>query len=243
MDGILKGKNVIITGAARGNGEGIACGMAEQGAHVIVMDIDKGDNPDFDYRVIDLADYSYMEKVFAEVCENYGRIDVLVNNAGITKGMASELYSIEDWNKTILVNLTVPFQISQLAARNMIANKIGGSIINITSLNAEFGFPQNPAYCASKGGLKILTKALAYDWAKYNIRVNNVGPGYMRTDMTKISWNDPVLREERSRRMMLGRWGEPKDLAGICVFLASEGAEYITGQDIYVDGGWSAKGI
>ena len=150
---------------------------------------------------------------------------------------------MEDWNKTILINLTVPFQLSQLVANHMIDKKISGSIINITSLGAEFGFPENPAYCASKGGLKQLTKSFAYDWAKYNIRVNNIGPGYMRTDMTKKSWSDSKLREERTRHIMLERWGDPKDLSGICVFLASDSSEYITGQDIYVDGGWTAKGL
>ena len=242
-NGILDGKNVIVTGGARGNGAGIANGMVEQGASVVVFDIHKGVNINTDYRIVDLIDYQAMEKVFKGVCKDYGHVDVLVNNAGISKGRASEVYSIEDWNSTILVNLTVPFQLGQLAARHMIQRKISGSIINITSLGAEFGFPENPAYCASKGGLKQLTKALAYDWAKYNIRLNNVGPGYMRTDMTKFSWGDPVLREQRSSHMMLGRWGEPEDLAGICTFLASDYSEYITGQDIYVDGGWTAKGL
>lgn len=243
MNEILKGKNIIVTGGVRGNGAGIACGMVEQGANVVVLDIDKGSNADIDYRTVDLTDHTLMKKVFGEVCRNYRSIDVLVNNAGISKGKAAELYNMEDWNRTILVNLTVPFQLSQMAASHMMEKRIFGSIINITSLGAEFGFPENPAYCASKGGLKQLTKALAYDWAKYNIRVNNVGPGYMRTDMTKTSWNDLVLREERSRHMMIKRWGEPKDLAGICVFLASDCSEYITGQDIYVDGGWTAKGL
>ena len=243
MNKILKGKYIIVTGGARGNGAGIASGMAEQGADVVVLDLNKGDNGDLDYRTVDLTDYIQMQEVFEEICGIYGNIDGLVNNAGISRGKAAESYDMEDWDRTVRVNLTVPFQMSQLAARHMIEKKISGSIINITSLGAEFGFPENPAYCASKGGLKQLTKALAYDWAKYNIRVNNVGPGYMRTDMTKVSWNDPALREERSRHMMINRWGEPKDLAGICVFLVSGYSEYITGQDIYVDGGWTAKGL
>lgn len=243
MKEILKGKNIIVTGGARGNGAGIACGMIEAGANVVVFDVNKGNSENIDYMEVDLTDYALMKKVFREVCEKYGNIDVLVNNAGISKGKVSELYEMEDWDRTILVDLTVPFQLSQMAAKDMMENKKPGSIINITSLGAEFGFPENPAYCAAKGGLKQLTKALAYDWAKYGIRVNNVGPGYMRTDMTKISWNDTALREERSRHMMLNRWGEPKDLAGVCVFLASNYSEYITGQDIYVDGGWTAKGL
>ncbi len=145
--------------------------------------------------------------------------------------------------KSLSINLTVPFYLNQMVARTLIRVGRSGSIINITSLGAELGFPDNPAYCASKGGLKQLTKALAYDWAKYSIRINNVSPSYMRSKMTEKSHVSTALREERSRHMMLSRWGEPKDLAGVCVFLASDSSEYITGQDIYVDGGWTAKGL
>jgi len=118
-----------------------------------------------------------------------------------------------------------------------------GSIINITSLNAELAFPNNPAYVASKGGLKMLSKALARDWGIYGIRVNNLGPGYIKTDMTEASFNNKTTRKEREERTMLGRWGEVDDLIGPCVFLASDASEYITGQDIYIDGGWLGKGL
>ena len=121
--------------------------------------------------------------------------------------------------------------------------KRSGSIINITSLGAELGFPGNPSYVASKGGLKQLGKAMAVDLAQYNIRVNNVCPGYFKTDMTRKSYNDPHLREARNKRIMLGRWGNPSDLVGPCIFLASEAASYITGIDLLVDGGWVAKGL
>ena len=117
----------------------------------------------------------------------------------------------------------------------------GGSIINITSLNSELGFPNNPAYVAMKGGLKQLTKSLAVDLGKYNIRVNNVGPGYIKTNMTKQGWKNN--RKEIEDRTILGRWGEPKDLVGTMVFLLSSASSYITGQDIYVDGGYLTKGL
>ncbi len=117
----------------------------------------------------------------------------------------------------------------------------GGSIINITSLNAELAFPDNPAYVAFKGGLKQLTKSLALDLGKYNIRVNNIGPGYMRTNMTKKGWaNNRKLIEDRT---ILGRWGTPDDLIGTAIFLLSSASSYITGQDIYVDGGYLTKGL
>ena len=125
----------------------------------------------------------------------------------------------------------------------MMKDQGGGSIINITSIGAELGFPNNPAYIAAKGALKQLTKSLALDLGPFGIRVNNIGPGYFRTDMTKGSWNDPQLEEDRIRRTILGRWGEPDDLAGAAIFLASEASRYITGQDLYVDGGWLAKGL
>ena len=119
----------------------------------------------------------------------------------------------------------------------------GGSIINITSIAAEVGFPDNPAYQAAKGALKHLTRSLAVDLGSSGVRVNNIGPGYFKTDMTKGSWSDPEKREERSNRTLLGRWGVPEDLAGVVVFLASEASSYVTGQNIYVDGGWLAKGL
>lgn len=161
----------------------------------------------------------------------------------MTFGSGSEAYPIEKWEETMSVNLTAPFILSKLVANDMITQKKGGSIINITSIGAELGFPGNPAYGASKGGLKQLSKALACDWAKYNIRVNSVGPGYTKTDMTLESWMDEKKRKERSDRMMLQYWANPDDITGIVLFLGSDMARYITGQDIYVDGGWCSKGM
>lgn len=129
-----------------------------------------------------------------------------------------------------------------MVAKYMIRQR-EGVIINITSLGAEQGFSNNPAYVAFKGGLKQLTKALAKDWAKYNIRVNNLGLGYFKTEMTRNSWQDQKLMQERAARTMLGRWGEPKDLVGPAIFLASNASRYIMGQDLYVDGGWLANAI
>jgi NAD(P)-dependent dehydrogenase (short-subunit alcohol dehydrogenase family) len=141
------------------------------------------------------------------------------------------------------VNLHAAFQLATMAARVMKKQPQGGVIINITSLGAMLGFPNNPAYVASKGGLRQLTKAMAYDLSRYNIRVNNICPGYMRTDMTRKSYQDQEIKAERDRRIMLGRWGKPEDLVGPCIFLASEASSYITGIDLPVDGGWLAKGL
>ena len=118
-----------------------------------------------------------------------------------------------------------------------------GSIINVTSINAELGFPNNPAYVASKGGLRMLTKSLAKDFGKYGIRVNNLGPGYFITDMTKNSYQNKKSRIIRQKHTLLGRWGNLSDLVGPCIFLASNASGYVTGQDLYIDGGWVANGL
>src|SRR3989344_75226 len=157
-------------------------------------------------------------------------------------GGPSESYKIEDWDKTLDADLRAVFALSQLVAGEMIKHK-SGVIVNITSINSEMGFPGNPAYVAAKGGLKQLSKAFAFDWAKYGIRVNNLGLGYFQTDMTKKSFNDPMLNKQRSDHTLLGRWGGPDDLIGPIIFLCSDASQYMTGQDLYIDGGWLAKGL
>lgn len=248
----LEGKVAIVTGAARGNGRAIAEGLLEAGATVYFVDKLKAEleevilglkNKKAKPLVADLSIRAELDAIAPLVFKNEGRIDVLVNNAGVTAVRPSESHTEEDWNRVLLVNLKVPFLLSQSTARTMIEKGNGGSIINITSLGAELGLGSVPGYTASKGGLKQLTKTLAFDWAKYRIRVNNIGPGYMKTDMTKRSYSDPELKKIRDNRIMLDRWGESADLAGPAVFLASDASSYITGQDIYVDGGWLAKGV
>jgi NAD(P)-dependent dehydrogenase (short-subunit alcohol dehydrogenase family) len=173
--------------------------------------------------------------------EAFGRLDILVNNAGVTFGHDALTYPDDLWKKTHDINLKAPFDLARIAVPAMKAHG-SGSIINITSINAELGFPGNPAYVAFKGALKQLTKALALDLGP-SIRVNAIGPGYFRTDMTRKSWGDDTMRQERSSRTILGRWGVPDDLAGAVIFLASDASAYVTGIDLYVDGGWLAKGL
>lgn len=247
----LSKKVAIVTGAARGNGRAIAEGFLGAGAIVYFVDILKEEliktiksikNSNAKYIIADITNKNNLKKLVNRIYKEQSRIDILVNNAGITISEPSEKYSEENWDKTYKTNLKSAFMLSQMVAKYMIIRK-SGVIINITSINAERGFPDNPAYVSLKGGLKQLTKALAIDWAKYNIRVNNLGPGYIKTTMTKKSWDSPVLREERADRTMLGRWGESSDLIGPAIFLASDASCYITGGDLYVDGGWLAKGI
>lgn len=243
----IKGKNVLITGGSGAIGKAIATGFKQCGARICLWGhrpIEGIEKEFLSYQIVELTDVQNINENFDILLNTVGAIDILVNCAGFTKGKSSEEYPLELWKKTIAINLTAPFLLSQLVARSIIDNHIyNGSIINITSIGAEQGFPENPAYGASKGGLKQLTKAMACDWAKYGIRVNNVGPGYTQTKMTAGSWADDKMREERTRHTMMNRWAVSDDIVGTVLFLASDMAAYITGQDIYVDGGWTAKGL
>lgn len=192
------------------------------------------------YKSLDLSKNENIYEAFAELKEYP---DILVNCAGITKGAFTTDFDDKTWEDVIRINLTVPFILSKLVAKKLIEAQKAGSIINITSIGAELGFPDNPAYGAAKGGLKQLSKAMACDLSPHRIRVNNVAPGYTRTRMTEESWKDVEKRKQRTDRMMIGRWAVPEDVAAAVLFLASDMAEYITGQDIYVDGGWTAKGL
>ncbi len=247
----LRAKVAVVTGAARGNGEAIARAFLEAGAVVYFLDLlekelsvlrRKIKSPRARFAVADVTDTAGMGRVLKEIFAREKRLDILVNNAGITLPEPARTYSADKWARTQAVNLEAPFRISQLAFP-FLRRSGGGVIINLTSIHSELGGSDNPAYAASKGGLKQLTKSLALDWAKYNIRVNNLGLGYFRTAMTRRSYANPRLRALRSARMMLGRWGEGGDLAGPAVFLASDASRYMTGQDLYIDGGLLSKGI
>ena len=234
---------IIVTGAGRGNGKGISEGLIKYGAEVIRVDLnfEKDDNIESIKIQGDVRKLSTIKKV-SKIIENSKKNIVLINNAGVSLPSSENFYPMVNWNKTLSVNLTVPFLWIENIKSFMIKKKTG-SIINITSLSAERGFPENPAYAASKGGLKMLWKAYARDLGVYNIRVNNVGPGYMQTKMTEKSYNNLNTRKKRQSHMLLNRWGNPSDLVGVCAFLACDLSNYITGQDIYVDGGWLSNGL
>ena len=249
----LKGKTAIVTGASGGLGRHISTSLIESGAQVVLADVDKSGlsslideleskNLKASKYVLDLTEKTEIVKFVAHIKEKYGKIDILINNAGVTYPHSFFEYPEKAWDMTYKINLWAPYELSRKVAEVMKENN-SGSIINITSLNAELAFPNNPAYVAFKGALKQLSKSMALELGKYNIRVNNVGPGYMKTEMTKKSWSDPVIHEERKNKTVLNRWGTPEDLAGPIVFLASDASGYVTGQDIYVDGGWLIKGL
>jgi len=249
----LKGKIAIVTGAARGNGRAIAKALLRAGADGILVDkledelrkittVFKSERLDAHAYALDITNSGLLKQFVDSVKNKYGRVDILVNNAGVTFSHALLDYPDDAWNRTYEVNLKAPYELSK-AIGIIMKKQRAGSIINITSLNAELAFPDNPAYMAFKGALRQLTKSIALDLGKYGVRANNVGPGYFRTEMTKQSWADPVKNKQRVERTVLGRWGQPEDLAGIIIFLASDASSYMTGQDIYVDGGWLIKGL
>ena len=201
----LKDKVAIITGASRGNGQAIAQGFAEAGATVYNIDIIKGNNLDIKFLHCDITDDQELYNNINHIFEEEGHIDILVNNAGITRSS----YSDQGWDDTYAVNMRAPLVLSRLVLKYM--KKAGtGSIINITSLNSELAFPDNPSYVAFKGALKQLTKSIALDFGEHNIRANNLGPGYIKTKMTEKSWHNEKSNEARKNKTALKRWDIPK---------------------------------
>jgi len=245
----VKNKIVIITGSGRGIGRTFALNMAKRSAITYCFDI-KFPNKipkDLSNNLFHIKCDLTNKKKFDNECKNifnrHKKIDVLINNLGISlPGKNEQTYLEKYWDQTLKINLTVAFNCSQTVMKFMLKKK-NGSIINITSINAELGFPNNPAYIASKGGLKMLGKSMAKDLGKYGIRVNNLGPGYFKTLMNQNSWKNLKTRKARTIRTMLDRWGEIDELVGPCIFLASDASKYVTAQDLYVDGGWTANGL
>ena len=245
----VKDKVVIVTGASRGIGRVVAEAFLDHGSRVVFVarssDIVERIRQEPTERALaiqcDVATPGAAPQICDATVSKFERIDVLMNNAAISLP-EEDPYAEETWDRTLNVNLRSVFLLSR-AVIPVMKQQGRGSIINITSVGALLAFPGNPSYQAAKGGLRQLTKAMARDYAQDNIRVNNICPGYVRTAMTSASWADPAMRALRSNRIMMGRWGEPKDFIGPCIFLASEASAYITGCDLPVDGGWTANGI
>ena len=249
----LSGRTAIVTGASRGLGNAMATALAQAGAHVyLVGSVEETIQAaakelsqaglQADSLTADLSTDDGIASLIETLKGKLSELHILVNNAGIGEGHPLEDYPDELWEQTLQINLTAPFKLTR-GLCGLMKEHGKGSVINTTSICSERGLPDNPAYMASKGGLKLLTKSLAADLAKDQIRVNAIGPGYFRTSMTSQSWADPERQEARSARTLLGRWGVPEDLAGAIVFLASDASSYMTGQDLYIDGGWLAKGL
>ena len=235
---------IVVTGAGRGNGAAIAGGLARAGACVYGVDL-QYDSTEISYHanLCDVTDETSMQRLIESIVKNRGRIDGLVNNAGISLP-AADAYSRDHFLTTLSVNTLAPFRLGWMVAQVMKRpDGAGGSIVNVTSLGAHRGFPDNPTYQASKAALRQITRALAVDFGGRGVRVNNLCPGYIVTAMTHASHADPDANEARSERMILDRWGRPEDLVGPCQFLLSDASRYVTGIDLPVDGGWLAKGL
>ena len=232
---------VIVTGSNRGNGLAIAEGLSNVGAKVVRIDLAFDNNLNTEDISFDLTNQTEIKSLLEGIAAKYGRIDGLVNNAGISIPSSSPYSDLSIYEKTLAVNLTAAFAMCS-AASPIMASYGSGSIVNITSLGAELAFPDNPSYQISKAGLRQLTKALARDWGEFGIRANNICPGYINTAMTKNSFTDTELHQQRKNHTLMKRWGESADLVGPTIFLISDASSYITGTDIYVDGGWTANG-
>ncbi|RLC52516.1 MAG: 3-oxoacyl-ACP reductase [Candidatus Cloacimonadota bacterium] len=241
----LKDKVVIITGSARGIGFSIAEAFARNGAISVILDLNQEDIDkavqkidDLGFRALGFAanvtDPNAIAAVFKEIVGQLGRIDVLINNAGITKDGLIMKMKESDWDAVIAVNLKGTFVCSQKVCRYMLKQR-SGSIINIASVIGIMGNAGQANYAASKGGIIALTKSTAKEFASRGIRVNAVAPGFIKTEMTENLSQEVV--DKYSEAIPLRRMGLPKDVADLCVFLASDEADYITGQTINVDGG------
>lgn len=244
----LTGKTALITGGIHGLGMAMAEGLAKAGAELIITNNTKEplDTAIEYYKnagykatgyVFDVTNEKEAEAQVAAMEANHGKIDILVNNAGIIMRVLAIDMEVSDFRKVIDVDLVGVFIMSKLVAKGMIARG-SGKIINICSMMSELGRDNVSAYASAKGGLKMLTKNLATEWAKFNINVNGIGPGYFATSQTEpIRVDGHPFNDFIISRTPAGRWGEPEDLAGTAVFLASEASKFVNGQIIYVDGG------
>jgi 2-deoxy-D-gluconate 3-dehydrogenase len=248
----LDNKVALVTGAASGLGAAIATALAQAGATVAVHGNRRaatetaasiGGNAAA-FRA-DLSTTEGPNELFGQVMEKFGRVDILVNNAGTIIRHAAEEYPLEDWQTVLQVNLTSVFQLSQLAARDMISRsapgKNVGKIVNIASLLSFQGGIRVPAYAASKGGVAQLTKALANEWASKGVQVNAIAPGYFATTNTEALQADETRNRQILERIPAGRWGQPNDLAGAALYLSAPASDYVTGTVITVDGGWMGR--
>jgi len=248
----LSGKTALVTGGSRGIGLSVAKALAEHGADVAIVARTKEQleaakqqiQADTDKKVwtfpFDIKNIKGIEGFFKNIVSEMKGVDILVNCAGTTVRGPSEEVDLKTWNQVIEVNLTAVFIISQAFCRHRKQAGKAGRIINIGSLTCHGARPTTAAYASSKGGLLMLTKTLAVEWAKYNINVNAIGPGYIATELTEPLWSDEEFTKWVLSKTPLGRWGRPDDLVGTAVLLASKAGDFITGQIIYVDGGWLA---
>ncbi|WP_336981221.1 MULTISPECIES: 2-dehydro-3-deoxy-D-gluconate 5-dehydrogenase KduD [unclassified Cedecea] len=246
----LTGKVALVTGCNTGLGQGMAVGLAQAGCDIIGVNIAEPAETRQQIEALgrrfvnisaDLSRYENLQNVADDAAAVFGRIDILVNNAGIIRRQDALAFSEQDWDDVMNVNLKTVFFLSQTVAKQFIKQKSGGKIINIASMLSFQGGIRVPSYTASKSGVMGVTRLMANEWAKHNINVNAIAPGYMSTNNTAQLRADADRSSEILDRIPAGRWGLPSDLMGPVVFLASPASDYVNGYTVAVDGGWLAR--
>jgi len=247
----LRDKVALVTGAGKGLGKSMALALSESGAHVIVV---SRTLPDIEATAreiqengakalpiaLDVTKEEDVVRMVETILREFKTIDILVNNVGTFIGGPFLEFSVDNWHKMLEINLTSTYLCSKVVGKHMVERK-NGKIINISSALGIFGARDSGAYCASKGGVIQLTKALAIEWAKYNINVNSIAPYSLETEKTSTMLEDEKVKKALISKIPLSRIGQPSDVSGTVVFLASKASDYITGQIIFVDGGFSAQ--
>ena len=246
----LTGKVALVTGGNVGLGQGIALALAEAGADIVSVALSESDDTVAKVQAMgrrahaisaDLTSIEPVDRVVQETLAAMGRIDILVNNAGLIRRADAVDFTETDWDLVMNINLKTVFFMSQAVARLFIKQGDGGKIINIASMLSFQGGIRVPSYTASKSGVAGLTKLMANEWAPHRITANAIAPGYFATANTQALREDPVRSAEILGRIPAGRWGEPSDLGGAAVFLASRASDYVQGAILPVDGGWQAR--
>jgi 2-deoxy-D-gluconate 3-dehydrogenase len=246
----LDGKVALVTGSNRGMGAAMALGFAQAGADVVLHDIAAPEETARRIREMagvrthslaaDLSSRAQADRLIDEAVAAMGAVDILVNNAGIIRRAPAAEHGDEDWDAVIEINLTAVFRLCRAAGAHMLARG-RGKIVNIASLLSFQGGINVPSYAAAKGGVAQITKALANEWAGRGVNVNAIAPGYIRTENTRPLFQNEERRQAILERIPAGRWGEPEDVCGAAVFLASAASDYVHGHVLVVDGGWMAR--
>jgi gluconate 5-dehydrogenase len=245
----LSGRTALVTGSSRGIGYALVHGLALAGARVIInsrqtdaVEAAVGQLQALGLQAqgvaFDVTDEAAVEAAFMGFDQSGLAIDILINNAGIQHRQPLVDLALADWHRVINTNLTAAFMVGRAAARRMISRKLGGKIINICSLTSEAARATVAPYTVAKGGMKMLSRAMAAEWAQFDIQANSIGPGYILTEMNQALVDDPVFDVWVKSSNPAQRWGRPQELVGTAVYLASDASNYVNGQIIYVDGGW-----
>lgn len=248
----LDGKVALITGGAQGLGLVMAEALAGAGARIALTSRDRGKAAEAAQSITDatgvsaigitadVTDTPQVNDMVQKVIDEFGRIDILINNAGINIRKPIEQFADEDWDAVQNTNLKAPFLCSRAVAKQMKQQRYG-RVINLSSMLGSVALPERSAYCSSKGGLLQLTKVLALEWAPYNITVNALCPGPMATPLNTVVMNNPEVNKTFVDNIPLGRWGNPEEIRGAVIFMASDASSFMTGSSIVIDGGWTAR--